>query len=76
LLLVLILNHKPKKGIYVPVDLIELVESIYVSPKSANWILKLIKNVFKKNDVDLSVKKSAFTEKPMPPKFLKKHPMY
>lgn len=70
------IKPQTKKGIYVPVDLIELVESIYVSPKSANWILKLIKNVLKKNDVDLSVKKSVFTEKPMPPKFIKKHPMY
>lgn len=60
----------------VPVNLIELVESIYVSPKTAHWVLKLIKNILKKYDLDLKVKKSVFTEKPIRPKFLKKHPMY
>jgi hypothetical protein len=63
-------------GMNVPVDLIELVESVYISPKSGDWILKLIKTVLKKYDLDLKVKKSVFTEKPMRPKFLKKHPMY
>lgn len=63
-------------GMNVPVNLIELVESIYVSPKTAHWVLKLIKNILKKYDLDLKVKKSVFTEKPIRPKFLKKHPMY
>lgn len=39
-------------------------------------MLKLIKNILKKYDLDLKVKKSVFTEKPMRPKFLKDHPMY
>ena len=70
------IKPQTKKGICVPVDLIELVESIYVSPKSTKWVLKLIKNVLKKNKLDLSVKKSVFTEKPIRPKFLKNNPMY
>ena len=69
-------NRRKQKhsGMNVPVNLIKLVESIYLSPKSANWVLKLIKNILRK--YDLSVKKSAFTKKPILPKFLKKHPMY
>ena len=44
--------------------------------KEDDWMLKLIKNILKKYDLDLKVKKSVFTEKPMRPKFLKDHPMY
>lgn len=49
-------------GMNVAVNLIKLVEAIYVSPKSANWVLKLIKNILKKYDLNLKVKKSVFTE--------------
>jgi hypothetical protein len=69
-------RKQTQMGINVPVDLIKLVESVYISPKSGDWILKLIKNILKKYDLDLKVKKSVFTEKPMRPKFLKDHPMY
>ena len=69
-------RKQTQRGMNVPVNLIELIESIYVSPKSAHWILQLIKTVLKKYDLELKVKKSEFTEKPMRPKFLKKHPMY
>ena len=69
-------RKQTQSGINVPVNLIELVESVYISPKSGDWMLKLIKNILKKYDLDLKVKKSGFTEKPMRPKFLKDHPMY
>ncbi len=69
------IEKQTKKGICVPVDLVELVESIYVSPKSAHWLLQLIKTMLKKYNLDVNVKKSVFTEKPIPPKFLKNNPM-
>lgn len=70
------IKKQMKQGMHVPVDLSELVESIYLSPKSAHWLLQLIKSTLKKYNLDVDVKKSIFSEKPMRPKFLKKHPMF
>jgi hypothetical protein len=52
------------------------ISSPQILVKEDDWMLKLIKNILKKYDLDLKVKKSVFTEKPMRPKFLKDHPMY
>lgn len=71
-----ILKNPRKLGFHVPVDLMELIETIFISPKSTDWFLDLVKSVFEKYDLNVPVKKSIFSEKPYRPRFLRRHPMY
>lgn len=72
----LVLKKQMSKGIRIPVKLVELIDSICISPRSSNWHLNLVKSMLKKYNLNINVKKSVFSEKPMKAKFLKKHPMY
>ena len=56
------LRKQTQRVMNVPVNLIELIESIYVSPKSAHWVLQLIKSVLKKYDLDI-VSRNQYLQK-------------
>lgn len=42
-------------GIYIPVSLNRLIENIYVSPKSPEWFLDLVKSITKKYSLNKEV---------------------
>lgn len=71
------LKKNPRKvGFHLPINLMELIETIFISPKSKGWFLDLVKSMLEKYDLKIPVKKSIFSEKPYRPKFLERHPMY
>lgn len=52
------------KGTYVKINLNELIEKIYVSPISPEWILELTKSVSKKFGINKPVEKSSISMTP------------
>jgi hypothetical protein len=54
----------PKGGIWIPVDISKLIESIYLSPLSPEWIYDLINKVIIKYGVKIEIKKSSLTDEP------------
>lgn len=53
------------KGLYVPVDLDELVENIYVSPKAPEWFFELVVSVVKKYGLGDVVRQSDMSKDPV-----------
>lgn len=52
-------NTDEKSGIYVPVSLDTLIECIYVSPKSPEWFVNLVKSVLNKYGLEKEVIQSS-----------------
>lgn len=51
-------------GINISVDLPTLIECIYISPTSDEWVLKLIKKVLSRYSLNCKIIKSTLTDKP------------
>ena len=60
-------NNKFKDilGFYVPVDLDELIEKIYVAPNAPKWIVELISSIVKKYYVEKEVRQSDLASGPI-----------
>jgi hypothetical protein len=54
----------PNEGIWVKVDLSKLIERIYLSPLSPEWLHNLIKQVIKRYGFQMEVNKSSLSEEP------------
>jgi hypothetical protein len=52
-------------GITVEIDIIKLIETIYISPLADEWIYDLIKSVVKKYNLDFDIKKSDLDSSPV-----------
>lgn len=50
---------------YIPIDLKMLIERIYISPTSPSWILRLIKSLVKKYDLEKEIIQSNLSDKPL-----------
>lgn len=53
-----------KTGIWVPIELNDLIEKIYVSPNSSDWFYSLVKSVKEAYGVDIQVLRSSLEEEP------------
>lgn len=58
-------KYKDVLGLYVPVDLEQLVEKIYVAPNAPTWILELIKTVTEKFGLNKEVVQSNLASTPV-----------
>lgn len=52
-------------GLYVPIDLGRLVESVYVSPTAPRWIVELVESVSKRYGLHVPVKQSDLSRQPL-----------
>ena len=55
-------EHLKGKGIDVTIDLHTLIEKIYVSPQSPNWLLRLVKSMVKRFELDIDVHRSGIRD--------------
>jgi len=60
-----ITNDRASTGIHVPVDLSDLIETVFVAPACAPWVRSLVEKVLKRYGVDAPVKQSALDAKPL-----------
>jgi hypothetical protein len=51
------------RGIYVDVDLENLIEKIYLSPLAEEWYLELIESILSKYNLDIKVEQSSLSNK-------------
>ncbi len=56
-------NEQP--GIYVPVDVLTLIENIYIAPSSASWFDELVKKVLIRYGLDKNVLRSSLDSDPV-----------
>lgn len=54
-----------KEGISIPIDIDTLIESIYVSPTTQDWVLDLLNNMLKRYSIGKQTVKSNLHEHPM-----------
>ena len=59
------MNWKSPKGIGINIDINNLVEEIYVSPKSEDWFLDLVKSITKKYNLDKEIIRSSLADGPI-----------
>lgn len=57
-------NNNPH-GVNIEIDLDELIEKIYVSPRSAKWFQEIVKSVTEKYDLRKPIEFSSLDEKPL-----------
>lgn len=58
-------EHDNEFGIYVKVDLNTLIDSIYISPSSPEWLYSLVKSLLQKYSLeDIKIEKSPLGDKP------------
>ena len=62
--LITIKMNSSDKGIYIPVNINDLIERIYVSPYAAEWFFDVVKSVVEKYDIKADVTYSNMKEKP------------
>lgn len=63
---VVLARNMISNGYYVPVNIKLLIEKVYVSPTSPDWIYNLVKSLYKKyNFNDEDVKKSSLSDDPV-----------
>ena len=66
-------SDKKFTGLQVKVNLHDLIESVYISPKSQKWFKKLVKSTIKKFGLNIPVNESIFSQKPFVPRFMKRN---
>lgn len=59
------LQHDTESGFYIPTDLKSLVETIYISPASQEWIETLVRKILKRYGLDIEVRKSSLNSSPL-----------
>ncbi len=58
-------GESPNGGVWISVDLNELIENVYVAPNAAEWFGELIRNVAKTYSLDKPVIKSSLDDEPI-----------
>jgi len=52
-------------GIYVDIDINELIETIYISPLAEQWFYDLVKSIVRKYNYDFKIRKSDLSNSPV-----------
>jgi hypothetical protein len=58
-------GEPPIGGIWVPIDLNEIIEKVYAAPYAPEWFGELLKSVVKTYNLDVPVIKSSLDDEPM-----------
>ena len=58
-------EEKVEHGKYIPIDILKLIECVYVAPYGPEWVLDLLKSLVTKLNTEITVSSSGLKAKPL-----------